>query len=130
MKNKEEIKAKVLEAVTPLITSTATSVLVSLALGAAKKLSVTNTETYTIAGKNEMHPTKKETSLAENDTAGTKTSSNMAIDEVNIQEGAVEASETEATASTAEATASEAGATASRAKAGASDVETKALKIM
>lgn len=121
---------KLLSIVGPVIASTATGLIVNAALSAVKRASVTNSNKSTVAGDDEMHPTKKETSLVENDAAGTKTDSNMASDDVNIQSGAVEASETEAKASTAETTASEAGATASRVKAGASDVETKAMKIM
>ena len=105
-----------------LITSAAAFALVGSVLSAVKTLTVTNMRESTIAGDNEMHPTKKETNLASNET-------NLSSDEVNVQNGGIDAAETEAKASTTEATASDAGATASRVKAGASDVETKALKI-
>ena len=103
--------------------------LVGSVLSAVKTLTVTNMHESTIAGDNEMHPTKKETNLASNETNGATTESNLSSDEVNVQNGGIDAAETEAKASTTEATASDAGATASRVKAGASDVETKALKI-
>ena len=69
---------KLLSIVGPVIASTATGLIVNAALSAVKRASVTNSNKSTVAGDDEMHPTKKETSLAENDAAGTKTDSNMA----------------------------------------------------
>lgn len=120
----------IVKTVAPVITSVIVGAIVSDVLAKITSYAVTNYHRFDSTGDTEMHPTKKETILAEDKVAGTKVESSMANDEVNIQGGSVEASETTATASTAEATASEAGATASRVKAGASDVETKALKLM
>lgn len=120
----------IVKTVVPIVTSATVGLIVAEVLSEINLHVATNYHRSDSTGDTEMHPTKKETILAEDKVAGTKVESSMANDEVNIQGGSVEASETTATASTAEATASEAGATASRVKAGASDVETKALKLM
>lgn len=127
--DKVDVK-KLLGTVAPIITSAVTGAIVKIALSVIKEAVASNRKRSTVVGDEEMHPTKQETDLAENEASGAKTDSSMAADEVSIQDGGLSTVETEAKAATGEATASENGATASRVKAGASDVETKALKMM
>jgi len=122
--------AALLKVVGPLIASAGVSALVGAVMEKLKTLTATNSHKYTVAGDVNTQPTKEDTALAENEADGSKTKSTMANDDVNIQEGEVEASGTEAKASHAEASASAEGAVASRVKAGASDIETKGMKMM
>ncbi len=125
----KEEKAKLSKEVTPLITSVATGMLVSMALSAVTKLLATNVHKSNVFGNKVIVPTEDKTVLSNRETKGDSIDSSLSTDEVSAQQGEIKAAKQEGKASTSEATASEAGATASRAKGGASDIETKALKI-
>lgn len=125
----KEEKAKLSAEVTPIITSMATSMLVSAALAELTKLLATNVHKSNIFGNKVTAPTEDKTVLSNRETKGDNIDSSLSTDEVSAQQGEIKAAKQEGKASTTETTASEAGATASRAKGGASDIETKALKI-
>ena len=122
---KEEIK----DAVTPLITSVATSVTVGAIKEVVKLLTTTNYDQRDLRGKTSLSPTEQNVAVSKSEATGAETEGKLAKDGVSAQDGSIKANETEAKASTGEATAAEAGAQALRTKAGASDIEAKLLKI-
>ena len=128
--NNGEIVEKVVAGVMPVIASAAMSFLVAEVVEALMQAVVTNVRESTLAGDDELHPTKHDASMEKNETSASSKEESLAHDDVSAQKGEVDAAETEAKAATGEATATESGASAVRTKAGASDIETKALKMM
>ena len=122
---KEEIEG----AVTPIITSVATTVAVGAITEVVKALASTNYHQQDLRGDTNLKPTEQEVTVSKSEAAASETEGKLSKDGVSAQDGNIKASETEAKASTGEATAAEAGAQALRTKAGATDIETKALKI-
>lgn len=125
----KEEKEAFAKAIKPMITSMATSALVSAALAGISKLLATNIHESNLTGNKVIAPTEDKTVLSNRETKGDNVDSSLSTDEVSAQQGEVKAAQQEGKASTSEATASESGAAASRTKGGASDIETKALKI-
>jgi hypothetical protein len=124
-----EMEAAVREAVKPLVTSAAATAGAALLAGGIMALVGINYKKSTMAGDDEIHPTKAETDISKADTAAAETEGKLAQDTLAGVNGEVKASETEARAMSGDATALEGGATAARTKAGAADIETKALKM-
>lgn len=125
----DEEKAKLSAEVSHMITSVATTALVSATLAGVSKLLATNVRKSTMTGNKIITPTEDITILSNRETKGDSIDSSLMTDEVSAQQGEIKAAKQEGMASSTEATASEAGATASRVKGGASDIESKALKI-
>jgi hypothetical protein len=124
-----EQKAAIVSAVTPMITSMAASAAVALATGAVSRLIAVNYKNSTMAGDQNIHPTKDETTISKVETNANETDGKLSQNAVAGVDGAVKANETEARALTGEATAADSGASALRTKAGASDIVVKALKM-
>ncbi|MDR3356764.1 MAG: hypothetical protein LBO04_06205 [Spirochaetaceae bacterium] len=125
----DDLKAQILAAVGPSIAAPLAGALVAAAGAALLDLITTNHESDTPFGKQELHPTGEDTTMADSEVTGAATEGTMAKDEVSAANGEVKAAETEARATTGEATALTGGAAAVRTKAGASDIEVKALKM-
>jgi hypothetical protein len=122
-------KDAIISMVTPMITSAAITCAVALATGAVTALIATNYKSSTMAGDQEIHPTKDETAISDVDTTASEVDGALNQDGLAGINGEIKANETEARALTGEATAADSGASALRTKAGASDIEVKALKM-
>jgi hypothetical protein len=125
----DDLQGQILAAVGPLIAAPLAGMLVAAATEAILDAITTNHESDTAVGKQELHPTGEDTTMAASEVTGAATEGTLAKDEVAAANGEVKAAETEARASTAEASALTGGAVAVRTKAGASDIEVKALKM-
>jgi hypothetical protein len=125
----EKTKDAIYEKVGTLIGSMAAGIVVGAAIAILAKLIAVNYKSSTMAGDQELSPTKDEVNISKVDAAASETEGKLAQDKVSGVNGDLAANETDANASTAEATAADSGASALRTKAGAADIESKALKM-
>jgi hypothetical protein len=129
MKLDDKTKDMIKNEVMPIIKDLATGAIVSAVTSKILELLVTNFKNKSLAGDEEVHPTKQDASMSKTETSAKDTNASLAKDEVTAKDGDLSAVRTDAAASSGEATAAESGATAARTKAGAADIETKALKM-
>jgi hypothetical protein len=125
-----EVEEEIKKAVGPEIITSSATLGVALLGSIISMLIAINYKNRTMAGDQDIHPTKSETDISSVETTATETDATLAQDNVSGVQGEVLANETEARASTTEATALDSGVAAARTKAGALNSEQKALEML
>lgn len=105
------------------------NVAMALATNILMSMSITNYEEKKLSGNKVVTPTNDETSLESKESTGVDNDSSLAKDDVVVQKGELDATETEGKAATTEATAADSGASALKTKAGATDIAAKGIKL-
>lgn len=105
------------------------NVAMALATNILMSMSITNYEEKKLTGNKVVTPTNDEISLESRESTGVDNDSSLAKDEVAIQKGGIDATETEGKAITTEATATETSTSAIQTKAGVTDIATKGIKL-